>query len=333
MTGNATVKWKRLPPPGRLSTSISPPIRRANSWLIASPRPTPDSRRRPWSACSKGAKMRSWSSGAMPMPVSSTEKRSSTRPSSARAQCTPRTTRPVSVNLMALPSRLSRICRRRLSSASTTSGRSIGQVEEELQPLVARIHAHHRDELLEQRAQPHRRGVELQVPGPDPGQIEQVVDQGQQVAAAARDRIQRILARRLPHAAHAQQIGIAEDRVQRRAQLVAHAGEELVLGAVGGLGGGARRQQRLALAAQHADPEEGHQQDRREHRHCRPDRRVVDLALVAHRQPLLRDLALLLLADGEQHLVQDARPAPASPCARRWRSPSAAAPARSAWRS
>ena len=43
---------------------------------------------------------------------------------------------------------------------------------------------------------------------------------------------------------------VSEDGVQRRAQLVAHAGEELALRAVGGVGLGARLLQRPGLALQ-----------------------------------------------------------------------------------
>ena len=56
---------------------------------------------------------------------------------------------------------------------------------------------------------------------------------------------------RSPAACFLQHLAVADDGVQRRAQLVAHVGEELALGAVGGLRRVLRLEQRLfrALAA------------------------------------------------------------------------------------
>jgi hypothetical protein len=69
----------------------------------------------------------------------------------------------------------------------------------------------------------------------DAGQVEHLVNEPQQVPAALEDLLHLLpLARR--RGAHLQQLAEAEDGVERGAQLVAHAGEEVALGAVGGLG-------------------------------------------------------------------------------------------------
>ena len=70
---NRAVKRKMLPLPGSLSTQIRPPMRSTRRRVMVSPKPVPPyCRVVEASACVKGAKIRSWSSGAMPMPVSAT---------------------------------------------------------------------------------------------------------------------------------------------------------------------------------------------------------------------------------------------------------------------
>ncbi|MNP12821.1 hypothetical protein D3C76_1050730 [compost metagenome] len=68
---------KQLPWPRVLLTPASPPIRVASRLVIASPRPVPPYLRVvETSACSKAWNSFSHCSGLMPMPVSSTSKRS-----------------------------------------------------------------------------------------------------------------------------------------------------------------------------------------------------------------------------------------------------------------
>ena len=111
---------KRLPSPWVDSTFIRPPIRLTNSLEMASPSPAP-----PWlawirsSICSKGLKMVSSLSAGMPIPVSFTAKQ--TR-SLSLSNSTLIATSPVSVNLIALLTRLIRICRSRVGSTLIYSG-------------------------------------------------------------------------------------------------------------------------------------------------------------------------------------------------------------------
>ena len=79
-------------------------------------------------------------------------------------------------------------------------------------------------------------GFHVQSTGFDLGKIENVVDQFQQVLAAGVDGVQ--VAGRLAFAlavAALEQFGEAENRVHRRADLVAHVGQEFTLGAIGGV--------------------------------------------------------------------------------------------------
>ncbi len=157
------------------------------------------------------------------------------------------------------------------------------RVQNEDEPFLLRIHADHRRDFLQQRGQLNRGGIQIEMAGTDPGQIQQIVDDGQQMAAAARDRAQRILAGGLGQRALPYEIGVAENGVQRRAQLMAHAGQELILGSVCRLRLRARRNQRLALFVEHGNPQHRRQQNRREDGKRRPDGAIVDLALVADR--------------------------------------------------
>ncbi len=79
----------------------------------------------------------------------------------------------------------------------------------------------------------HRIGGErkLELAGLDLGQVEHVVDQAEQMPAVAFDALEHVLRllRRLAVDAVENQFGVAEDGVERRAQLVAHVGEELRL--------------------------------------------------------------------------------------------------------
>ena len=85
------------------------------------------------------------------------------------------------------------------------------------------------DHVSDQRLDGKGIQVQLHSSGLDLGEVENVVDQGEQVAARAEHAIERfeVLLRRL--GILAQHLGDADDGVERRAQLVAHVGEELRL--------------------------------------------------------------------------------------------------------
>ena len=82
-----------------------------------------------------------------------------------------------------------------------------------------------------QRLEPQR---ELAVH--DAREVEQVVHQPHLLADVAVNRLQRALRQLVQAAVAAQDLGPAEDRLQRRAQLVGQRRDELVLQAIGGLG-------------------------------------------------------------------------------------------------
>jgi hypothetical protein len=82
-----------------------------------------------------------------------------------------------------------------------------------------------------------RADVEAHLAGADARQVEQVVDQLHLHVGVAHDRVHRPLHdRRVRELAALQHARPAEDGIERRAQLVRQDGQELLLGAVGGLG-------------------------------------------------------------------------------------------------
>ena len=96
------VTMKVLPRPGVLSTSTSPPWRRASSCTSARPMPEPSCvRARTFSIRWKRSKTRESSAGAIPMPVSLTT-RATAGPRSTSSTVMP----PSNVNLKALERRL-----------------------------------------------------------------------------------------------------------------------------------------------------------------------------------------------------------------------------------
>ncbi len=120
-TGNATRNV--LPTPGALRSVISPAMPSTSARVIVRPRPVPPYLRVVvTSACSKLLNSRCCASCEMPMPVSSTSISSSSRPASVEPQPTRSSTVPTSVNLSALPIKLSRIWRSRIGSPRSHCG-------------------------------------------------------------------------------------------------------------------------------------------------------------------------------------------------------------------
>ena len=105
----------------------------------------------------------------------------------------------------------------------------------ESEPLAGRLRRHDVDRLVQAVAQDERGDLDVEHPGLDLRDVEDVVDHPQQGLAAVPDRLgvvplRRRQARVQEHAGH------AEHRVHRRADLVAHVGQELALGAARLLG-------------------------------------------------------------------------------------------------
>ena len=169
--------------PERLDTPQSPPMS-ATSWpLMASPRPVPPYFREvDVSAWTKGWKIVSSLSGAMPSPVSDTSKR--THGLSPRSQISTRLTRttisPAWVNLTALPMRLVRTWRTRPGSPLTSAGTELLDHGDQLEALGlsrARQQVH---DIVDDGPHVELDVLDLELPGLDLGEVEDVVDDGQQ---------------------------------------------------------------------------------------------------------------------------------------------------------
>ena len=132
----------------------------------------------------------------------------------------------------------------------------------QVQALVARL-------VMQQRT--HRRQQHVQIEGRRPhghgagfdlGDVQKIADHLQQSLAGAAYGAHHVLLLDAQRAG-AQQIGHADDRVQRRAQLMAHGGQKAALGPIGFLGArhGVRQlgQERQRIGWQHeqSDPEAG----------------------------------------------------------------------------
>ena len=135
---------------------------------------------------------------------------------------------PSGVNLTAFESRLKITWRNRRSSPSTRST-SGAELEREPDAVLRRPLAHHHDAALERLAQRERGDLELDLPGLDLRQVEHVVDQRQQVVAGREDVVEVLLLLLVDLAEQPlpQHLREADDRVQRRPQLVRHVGQEV----------------------------------------------------------------------------------------------------------
>ena len=110
-------------------------------------------------------------------------------------------------------------------------------VEHEHQALTTGALANQRHAVVEQHRQARAREVELHAAGLDLRQVEDVVDKREQMVARGVNVAQVLELLVVDLAKHllAQHLGEADDRVERRAQLVRHVGEELRLVLVGHL--------------------------------------------------------------------------------------------------
>ena len=172
----------------------------------------------------------------MPIPVSRTAKRSGTRsPSGGPAGLTVRATSPCSVNLTALASRFASTWRSRVTSPSTTVGTpgSISPVRSSALPPAA---AATRSRAVSTHvAQRERLVLQLELPGLDLAEVQDVVDDDEQGVAAAADRLD-VVALLVVQRGVEQEPGHPDDGVHRRPDLVRHGGEEGRLRLVGRLG-------------------------------------------------------------------------------------------------
>ena len=166
----------------------------------------------------------------MPMPVSVTEKRSVTADALSSRRSTDSVTRPCSVNLTALPPRLSSTWRRRPGSPEQArEGTSWCTRHSKCRRFSLAIGASSAPGLVRGHAQVERQPLQLELARLDPREVERVVHQVEQPLARVQEH--------LDHAALVavelrleQQVGHAHHAVHRGAQLVGHGGQQLGLG-------------------------------------------------------------------------------------------------------
>ena len=141
-----------------------------------------------------------------------------------------------------------------LGEADRIAGKRTGQHRVDLaaqaQTLVTGALAHQGHRTAHEIGQDELGALDPELSGFDLRQVEDVVDDAEQVMGRALDLAEAIAA--APVAALAQQqFRQADDRVHRRADLMAHVGEEGALGAAGGLGLVARLGKRRSTFAHH----------------------------------------------------------------------------------
>ena len=157
------------------------------------------------------------------------------------------TSPPVGVNFTAFDSRFHAICWSRAPSPYTTAERRVDlDGDRDALGVGGRLH-----DLQRRRAAPapdRRRSVRGEACRNDPGHVEQLVDQPRLPLRVVVDRIGSARSRLASSSVfRAQHVGPAEDRVERRAQLVGDGREELILQAIAFLG--ARRAPRARARA------------------------------------------------------------------------------------
>ena len=172
-------------------------------------------------------------SAGMPGPVSRTEIRIRARAASRDSHSTAITMLPLGVNLMALPTRLVITWRIRPASPTKCRGTSAGYCKYEVEFPVLDLRRQHLVHFFDRQAQVERVGLDRQLAGLDPGKVEDIVDDREQT---------------LPRTAHGlgilpllggqfriqQQAGHADHAIHRRADLMAHVGQEFGLVTAGG---------------------------------------------------------------------------------------------------
>ena len=159
------------------------------------------------------------------------------QPSAARPRTVTRP--PAGVNFTALDSRLSTIC---LSARRSARRPSSGEIlRDQFELLVLRARRDDAHGFRQQAVEVELLEIEADAAGLDLRHVENVVDDVEQILAAAADVaavfVVLLGAERAEHAG-LHDLGKADDGVERRAQLVAHIGEEFRLGLVGLLGAG-----------------------------------------------------------------------------------------------
>ena len=171
----------------------------------------------------------------MPSPVSSISSTACSCSALRRTDTRP----PAGVNFSALEIKLPVICCSRALSPHSGSG-SGGSVVDRVRRLSVGGFLEGLDRAPHRVAEIQRLEPQRELAVHDPREVEQVVHQSHLLADVAVDRLQRPRRQLVEAAVAAQDLGPAEDRLQRRAQLVRQRRDELILQAIGVLGGLAR---------------------------------------------------------------------------------------------
>ncbi len=152
--------------------------------------------------------------------------------SAASASCgfspsllTPTPTSPCSVNLIALPSRFTRIWRRRPGSPRNRRGTSGSTDAVTSRPLLPGLIHHQFDRALDRNVKIEVDLLEGEFARGDLGVVENVVDQAQQRVTAFAHVMGKLALLGVEFGIE-QQAGHADDRVERGANLVTHVGQE-----------------------------------------------------------------------------------------------------------
>jgi hypothetical protein len=103
--------------------------------------------------------------------------------------------------------------------------------------LVARLRFEHRNDFLDEAGEVERTCIQRQLAAFDAGDVQRALDQRQQMVAAAPDDADRLAAVVGNAGIGVENLGVAEDAVERRAQFVADRRDVAALGLVGLVGG------------------------------------------------------------------------------------------------
>ncbi len=231
-----TVKWNRLPRPTSLSSQILPPIRSTSRAAIASPRPVP-----PWrrvvelSACSNMPKTTACFSDGMPMPVSLTVKCSVTFVLGGRIAGHFHHHFAALRELDGVVHQIHHHLPQAVVIAHQPGRHVAVDVAGQLQPLLVGAEGERFQRVAQALAEVEPLLLQHELFGLDLGKIEDVVDHPQQGLARIADGGQ-VFALLLREMALEDQFGHADHGVQRRADFVAHVGQECALGAAGRFG-------------------------------------------------------------------------------------------------
>src|SRR5262249_31443359 len=157
-------------------------------------------------------------SRGMPMPVSATRKRRTAWPAASFSVSTWTRTSPLSVNLIALPTRLTITCRSRLGSPTSRSGTSGAVRPADSRPFWGAARGERPRRVPEGCAGVELLWDELELARLDLGEVEDVVDEAEERLRGVLER-REVLALVGPQRRVEQQLRHPDDRVHGRADL------------------------------------------------------------------------------------------------------------------